>query len=388
MIWRRARGEYSFPLVPAGSYSIRAEQGGCTAAQTQSLVVDAVKTLNFALSDVTDAFGYHCRHEASAFIDANTVVALTGDDAAAPVALPFPFPFYGQQHSTAFVSTNGFLNFLASSSALANGDIPSFAAPNAAIYPFWDDLVVDGSASVRTELLGTAPDRRFVVEWRNVTFFGEPTRRLRFEVVLYENGQILTQYADVDSDAREQGNSATLGIENQSGTVALEYSNGLSSIESPSFAIRYIGPNNPPDTTITSQPANPTTSITASFSFTGSDDLSPPSQTFRVRAIDGEGVTDPTPAAYTWEIHAGTSLLYNGAQIVNVGGSLQAAAKLSSAAATCVGGQPISFSLDRNPLTGAPGRYPLGTASTNTSGQATGSMTLALRTAGIRATSR
>ena len=150
-----ARGEYSFPLVPAGSYSIRAEQGGCTTAQTQSLVVDAVKTLNFALSDVTDAFGYHCRLEASACIDTNTVVALTGDDVAAPVALPFPFPFYGQQHSTAFVSTNGFLNFLASSSAFANGDIPSVAAPNGAIYPFWDDLVVDGSASVRTELLGT-----------------------------------------------------------------------------------------------------------------------------------------------------------------------------------------------------------------------------------------
>ena len=149
MIWRRARGEYSFPLVPAGSYSIRAEQGGCTGAQTQSLVVDAVKTLNFALSDVTDAFGYHCRHEASAFIDANTVVALTGDDAAAPVALPFPFPFYGQQHSTAFVSTNGFLNFLASSSALANGDIPSFAAPNAASTrsgTTWSSMVPRASA--------------------------------------------------------------------------------------------------------------------------------------------------------------------------------------------------------------------------------------------------
>ena len=60
------------------------------------------------------------------------------------------------------------------------------------------------------------------MEWRNASFFPCCGDRLDFEVVLYQNGQILTQYRNV-SNAHEQGNSATLGIENESGTVAFQY---------------------------------------------------------------------------------------------------------------------------------------------------------------------
>ena len=102
--------------------------------------------------------------------------------------------------------------------------IPSTGAPNAAIYSFWDDLFVDASASVRSELLGSVPNRRFVIEWRNVHVFGDTGRRLNFNIVLYENGQILTQSRNLADDGRERGNSATLGIENATGTVALQYS--------------------------------------------------------------------------------------------------------------------------------------------------------------------
>ena len=52
--------------------------------------------------------------------------------------------------------------------------------------------------------------------------------------------------------------------------------------------------------------------------------LSLGSHTFQVRAIDGAGNVDPTPAEYTWLIRAATALLYSGGQIVIAG---QAAAK-------------------------------------------------------------
>ena len=42
--------------------------------------------------------------------------------------------------------------------------------------------------------------------------------------MLHENGQILTQSRNLADDGRERGNSATLGIENAAGTVALRYS--------------------------------------------------------------------------------------------------------------------------------------------------------------------
>ena len=121
------------------------------------------------------------------------------------------------------MATNGFLNFQSPNATFGNSPIPSTFTPNAAIYPFWDDLYVSGDSSVRTELVGAAPNRRFVIEWRNVHFCCISPESMDAEVVLYENGRILTQYRNLDS-SREEGDSATIGIENESGTVALQYS--------------------------------------------------------------------------------------------------------------------------------------------------------------------
>ena len=234
-----ANGFYSFASVPEGTYDVRAVAGKCNSSQTQTLVVNGDETLDFTLPLRTDSFGYFCIVETPAYIEANTILSLSGDDASAQVSLPFPFTLYGQTYNTAFVTTNGNLNFLAANSSFSNGAIPSTGAPNGAIYPFWDDLFVDASSSVRSELLGAAPNRQFVLEWRNVRFFGDTTRRVDFEAVLHENGQILTQYRNIANDGRERGNSATLGIENATGTVAFQYSFNESVVESPEFAVRY-----------------------------------------------------------------------------------------------------------------------------------------------------
>src|SRR5262245_58888074 len=51
-----------------------------------------------------------------------------------------------------------------------------------------------------------------------------------------------------------------------------------------------------PDTSITSQPANPSSSTTASFTFAGTDDVTPPaSLTFECQ-LDGAGFTACTSA--------------------------------------------------------------------------------------------
>ena len=234
-----ADGFYSFASVPEGEHDVRADAGRCNDSMTQHLVVDSEETLDFTLPARQDAFGYFCQVTAPNYIEANTVLPLTGDDASTPVTLPFPFTFYGQTYSTAHVATNGFINFLAPNTSLTNVAIPSTALPNAGIYPFWDDLFVDASASVRSELLGTAPNRAFVIEWRNVRFFNDLVRRVDFEVILHENGRIQTEYRNVTNDGREKGDSATLGIENQTGTVALQYSFNGAAITDPTFAVLY-----------------------------------------------------------------------------------------------------------------------------------------------------
>jgi Bacterial Ig-like domain (group 3)/Bacterial Ig-like domain (group 1) len=71
---------------------------------------------------------------------------------------------------------------------------------------------------------------------------------------------------------------------------------------------------------------------------------------------------------------AATSMLYNGQQFVSVGNPLSLGAQLSSSVSACVGGQSVAFSLDRNPLDGTPGAYPLATALAGSGGQASASV--------------
>ena len=174
-----------------------------------------------------DSFGYTCTTTTTRpFVPADeTVLPMTGDDVAAQVTLPFSFPLYGQTYSTAWVSSNGFLSFVEPEGPSAiNTPVPDVSRPNAAIYPFWDDLVIRADSTIRTALVGTGADRRFVVEWRNIGQYGSSSARITFSVVLTPDGELTFHYADMNTKGRERGDSATVGIEDATGTLALSYS--------------------------------------------------------------------------------------------------------------------------------------------------------------------
>jgi N-acetylneuraminic acid mutarotase len=234
-----ANGHYSFASVPDGAYDVRAEAGRCNESQTQHVVISSDTTLDFTLPQRHDNFGYFCQVVTPNYIEGDTALALSGDDNFTNVTLPFGFTFYGQNYTTAAVCTNGFVTFLGGTCPFTNGGIPSTGTPNAAIYPYWDDMFIDASSSMWTKTIGTAPNRQFLIEWRNARYFGDTTRRVDFEVVLYENGRILTQYRNIADDGRERGNSATLGIENAAGNDALQYSFNEATIGTPDFAVLY-----------------------------------------------------------------------------------------------------------------------------------------------------
>jgi hypothetical protein len=240
-----ASGAYSIPSVPEGTYDVRASQGRCFDSQTQQLVVNGDETLDFSLTRRHDNFGYFCQLEAPDYVEGDTPLALAGDDNNTQVNLPFAFTFYGQTYNTAWVCTNGHLTFQNPNSTFcpfSNSSIPSTFTPNAAIYPYWDDMFIDDSSSMWTRTLSNPT--RLVIEWRNAAYFpGGSVDRVDFEVVLYANGQILTEYRNIDN-AHEQGNSATLGIENATGDDAFQYSFNEASIEGSSFAVRYRLPPN------------------------------------------------------------------------------------------------------------------------------------------------
>jgi subtilisin family serine protease len=219
-----ASGHYSFASVPVGSYDLRADAGRCNEIVTQPLTVDGPETLDFSLPARVDAYGYFCDLVAPAFVEGTDTLPLAGDDDAITVDLPFPFTLYGQTYSQANIATNGFIDLQEPNADFSNGSIPSPFPPNASIYAFWDDLFVDEQASILTRTEGTAPDRRFIVEWRNAAFCCISAERIGTEAILYEDGRILLQYRDLDANGREMGNSATVGIENADGSVAFQYS--------------------------------------------------------------------------------------------------------------------------------------------------------------------
>ncbi len=219
-----ANGTYTFTGVAFGSYTLSAGGTLCLGATSQSVTVNGAVTANISLPARSDSFGNTCVDGTGTFVPTSAVLGLTGDDASRQVTLPFAFRLYGTSFTSAFVSTNGLLSFPAANTAFTNTAVPSTAAPNATVYPYWDDLFVDASASILTATVGTAPNRQFVIEWRNVRYFNDTTRRVSFQVVLNENSSLTLLYAGIAADAREQGNSATVGIENGAGTVALQYS--------------------------------------------------------------------------------------------------------------------------------------------------------------------
>ncbi|OIJ24756.1 peptidase S8 [Nocardioides luteus] len=218
-----ADGTYSFAGVPEGTYTIFTEGSGCAEATSSQIEVTGNKTHPIKVVLSYDGYGYFCSEGSSGVRSGTTALGLEGDDVAGSVDLPFSFPLYGDSYTKAYVASNGHLNFLASSTAFNNGAIPSVSVPNAAIYPFWDDLDARGEADVFTGATTVDGVDAFVIEWRDVVPLST-TDPLDFSVTLFEDGRVELGYGDLPSGDRALGGSATIGIENAAGTIGTQFS--------------------------------------------------------------------------------------------------------------------------------------------------------------------
>jgi hypothetical protein len=174
------------------------------------------------------ANGY-CRtdNESRTWIAGTFNQGITNDDQVKTITLPFTFNFSGANYSSVKISSNGNLHFGTASSAYNNTCLPNSANPNALIAAFWDDLNPSAGGAVFTATSGTAPNRVFVVEWRDVRAYNAGANGATFAVQLVETTNhiwILYQDTLFGSSAVDNGASATVGIENAAGTVANQYS--------------------------------------------------------------------------------------------------------------------------------------------------------------------
>ncbi len=167
------------------------------------------------------------------WIDASSGTRLNisaSDDEAETVTIGFDFEFYGVLYSEIVVGVNGILEFENNFdfSPFFNFPIPSNRQPNGFIAPYWDDLYpgLSSSGNIYTLLEGTAPNRRLTIAWVELLFYADDfgddpvaDSPVTFEVILYEgSNDIVFQYPRA-----YQADSATIGIEHQSGDFGLQY---------------------------------------------------------------------------------------------------------------------------------------------------------------------
>lgn len=229
-----ANGAYRLTL-PVGTYTIRASAGGCTETGLVDgfRIVHTNRILDFSLSRKIDDFGHGCRPLAFSWIDATTDTALFGDGFIGRLHLPFQFKFYGQRYQQVYISDDGYLSFLGPDTGNAvPGDtsggaiplsIPSATTPNAAIYALWRDLYLADDSSIQYATVGSPGDRTFVIEFNKIAVRGT-TAPLDFEIKLYERGETVDILYGNNPANPGDGRGATVGIENATGTDALQFS--------------------------------------------------------------------------------------------------------------------------------------------------------------------
>jgi Concanavalin A-like lectin/glucanases superfamily/Kelch motif len=164
----------------------------------------------------------------SAHISATIVPGITDignhcDNCTTPINLPFAYQFYCQTFTTANVESNGTLQFVSNVSN-DNNTCLSTTLYNDTIFPYWDDLMTNGSGrGIFTSVTGSAPNRIFNIEWRacvrNNGACGAP---LNFEVRLYE-GQNRFDVIYGTLDPATNGGAATVGVQNDTGSQSTQF---------------------------------------------------------------------------------------------------------------------------------------------------------------------
>lgn len=162
--------------------------------------------------------------------------SLTGDDSSVAVQLGFKFQFFGNEFSTATLSTNGYLVFSGSVTGYGS-NLPTSAAPNNLVALWWNDLNSTAAGQIRFYTTGVAPFRKFVVNYNGLNHYFSGNL-INAQMVLHES----LNYVDltcincaVDGDVHYQG------VENATGTSSFTTeTNGASSSAITNRTVRYV----------------------------------------------------------------------------------------------------------------------------------------------------
>lgn len=137
------------------------------------------------------------------------------------IPIGFDFEFFGSTYSQVNISSNGFIGFGAdmSDGCCEGRPIPRADFFNNIIAAVWSDLTPDAAGRIWYGVSGTAPNRRFIVHYENVSFFAPPAvGRINVQIKLFERTNVIEIHSlSVPPDF---DHVHTQGIENATGTHA------------------------------------------------------------------------------------------------------------------------------------------------------------------------
>jgi gliding motility-associated-like protein len=141
--------------------------------------------------------------------------------------LPFTFYFYGQPYTQCLIGSNGLLSFDLSNAGggcqwVINNAIPSANNPTNCIMGPFQDIDPGVAGDIYYQVLGTAPQRVFVVSFVNVAMFQCNALIHTSQIKIYETTNVIDiLIQNKPTCAGWNGGAAIEGIQNATGTQAV-----------------------------------------------------------------------------------------------------------------------------------------------------------------------
>jgi hypothetical protein len=200
--WQTRIGKFKFPTCGQGP----------TPTVNPATPTPLPSATNTPVPAPTECANYTITTSTGTITPGTTDVGNHCDDCSTSITLPFPVRLYDQTFTSAYVSSNGMLEFASSDFAFGNAclPVPIFGYT---VIGYWDDLDTRTTCSgcgIYTVVSGSAPNRVFNVEWRaHVLATGQS---INFEMQFMENsnGGFTIVYG---TSIGQGGLSATVGVE-------------------------------------------------------------------------------------------------------------------------------------------------------------------------------
>ena len=241
-VYTNPSGYYTMDIPGDASYDFEAFGAGWGTLVVEDVYVPANQTTQLDFSLPLDPMFLPCGPDNYGYMifDSNdatgpiynwasiseTGIAVTlSDDSYTTVSTGFDFDFYGTSYNQVSIGSNGYVTpGTTGYSTYSNQTIPNSSTPNGSLYGYWDDLNPSQGGTVY--YFHNTATQQFTVEYNDVSFYGgggNVTYQIVIQNPLYYpsmtgDAQWVVYYNSIDDRA-----SATIGIENQSGTDGIQY---------------------------------------------------------------------------------------------------------------------------------------------------------------------